>query len=340
MSFTGPGWYLLSTTTQQTITEAKTVWGISTSTVYKYIYELKNAPILAESPSISLKATDWKGTDISANPTYTLMPMKAYWVNIQTLIVDLNLSGTGTETLVKSTVAAKLSSTSTSPQSNAIIKGYTGIGTAAFSGVTNLSTVTIAANTQLTSSSIVSNAFSNSGLKTVIFESTTDLQNLGFNIINTSQNFFGINCLVLPTKAAVQTGLTAAIIASSLAQEQILPLTAKVTQAEIAHNTAQKAYDEASTNLQNAQTNLSNTTPQWIVSPNQIIPNGIPNEAYTTAYSNVVNATEALAIANGQLISAGGQLTYAQTQSNNAQAQVGIAQALVTKLTAAQSFAV
>ena len=338
MSFTGPGWYLLSTTTQQTWSEAITTWGISTSTVYKYIYELKSVPILAKSPSVSLNAADWTGIDISANPTYTLMQMKVYWVNIQTLIVDIFLSGVGV--LNNSTVTAKLSSTSTSPQSNAIIKGYTGIGTAAFSGVTNLSTVTIAANTQLTSSSIVSNAFSNSGLKTVIFESTTDLQNLGFNIINTSQNFFGINCLVLPTKAAVQTGLTAAIIASSLAQEQILPLTAKITQAEIAHNIAQKVYDEAYTNVQNAQTNLSNTTPQWLSPPNAFIPQGIPNPAYTTAYNNLVTATEALAIANGQLISAGGQLTYAQTQSNNAQAQVGIAQALVTKLTAAQSFAV
>jgi len=335
MSFTGPGWYLLSTTTQQTITEAKTVWGISTSTVYKYIYELKNTPIQS---GFQLTSDNWMGTDISTNPTLT--PMKAYWVNIQTLIVDLNLSGTGTETLVKSTVAAKLSSTSTSPQSNAIIKGYTGIGTAAFSGVTNLSTVTIVSGSQLTSSNIVSNAFSNSGLKTVIFESTNDLQNLGFNIINTSQNFFGINCLVLPTKAAVQTGLTAAIIASSLAQEQILPLTAKVTQAEIAHNTAQKAYDEASTNLQNAQTNLSNTTPQWLFPPSAFIPQGIPNPAYTTAYSNVVNATAALAMANGPLISAMGHLTYAQTQSNNAQAQVATTQTLVNALTTAQSFAV
>jgi hypothetical protein len=266
--------------------------------------------------------------------------MKAYWVNIQTLIVDIIFTGTGTETLVKSTVAAKLSSTSTSPQSNAIIKGYTGIGTAAFSDVTNLSTVTIVSGSQLTISSIASNAFSNSGLKTVIFESITDLQNLGFNIINTPQNFFGaMGIQVLPTQAAVKTALSAAIIASSLAQAQILPLTDKITKAEIAHNIAQKAYDDAETTRLTANSILSNTKPQWIVPPN-LIPQGIPNPAYTAAYNNVVTALAALTMANGQLASASGQLDYAQTQLNIAKVQEASASDQVTKLRAAQSFAV
>jgi hypothetical protein len=268
--------------------------------------------------------------------------MKAYWVNIQTLIVDIIFTGTGTETLVKSTVAAKLSSTSTSPQSNAIIKGYTGIGTAAFSDVTNLSTVTIVSGSQLTISSIASNAFSNSGLKTVIFESITDLQNLGFNIINTPQNFFGaMGIQVLPTQAAVKTALSAAIIASSLAQAQILPLTDKITKAEIAHNIAQKAYDDAETTRLTANSILSNTTPQWIVTPNNLIaPQGIPNPAYTAAYNNVITALAALTMANGQLASASGQLDYAQTQLNIAKVQEASASDQVTKLRAAQSFAV
>jgi hypothetical protein len=339
MSFTGNGWYLLSTTTDQTINQAMASWGISTSTPYKYIYELKNAPILA-SPTVQLTDDNWTGTDIITNHTFILKPMKAYWVNIQTLIVDIIFTGTGE--LKADTVTAKLSSTSTSPPSNAIIQGYTGIGTNAFSGVTNLSTVTIVSGSQLTSSSIASNAFSNSGLKTVIFESITDLQNLGFNIINTPQNFFGaMGIQVLPTQAAVKTALSAAIIASSLAQGQIQPLTAKITQAEIAHNIAQKAYDDANNTLKEANSILSNTTPQWLFPPNPpIFPTGIPNPAYTTAYNNVVTATATLALAQLQSNTANAQLTIAQENLKNATAQVTTANDLVTKLRAAQSWAV
>ena len=347
MSFTGPGWYLLSTTTDQTLSQAMASWGISTSTVYKYMYELKNAPILA-SPTVQLTADNWTGTDISANPTSLLNPMKAYWVNIQTLIVDMILSGTGTL------------DNATPPfngATNVIIQGYTAIGNQAFYGVKNLSsitipasvtsiayqafyntlnlsTVTFAANTQLKSSSIVSNAFSNSGLKTVIFESINDLESLGFKLINTPQDFFGaIGVQVLPTKAAVDSALSAAIITSSLAQEQIQPLTNAVTIAEIPYNQAQKAYDQADKTRNEAQANLNNTKPQWIFPPDPpFFPQGIPNPEYTAAYNNLVNALAALAMSNAQLISANAQLTLAQENLKNAQTQVTTANDLVTKL--------
>ena len=73
MSFTNPGWHLLSTTTQQTWSQATNAWGISTSTVYKYIYELKNAPIQT---GVTLTKDNWTQIDITTNPT--LMPMTAY----------------------------------------------------------------------------------------------------------------------------------------------------------------------------------------------------------------------------------------------------------------------
>ncbi len=338
MSFTSNGWYLLSTTTDQTINQAMASWGISTSTPYKYIYELKNAPILA-SPTVQLTADNWTGTDIITNHTFILKPMKAYWVNIQTLIVDIIFTGTGE--LKADTVTAKLSSTSTSPPSNAIIQGYTGIGTNAFSGVTNLSTVTIVSGSQLTSSSIASNAFSNSGLKTVIFESISNLESLGFKIINTPQIFFGATSVqVLPTKAAVQTALTDAFAASSFAQGKIEQLTTAVTLAEIPYNQAQREYENAQQTLVTAQRTLQNTTPQFLVTPNAFFPTGIPNPAYTTAYNNVFIATVALGPAQSKANMANAQLTFAKTRLNNATDQVTRSNDIVTKLQAAQSWAV
>ena len=359
MSFTSNGWYLLSTTTEQTMNEAMVAWGISTSTPYKYIYELKNAPILA-SPTVQLTADNWTGTDIITNHTFILKPMKAYWVNIQTLILDLILSGTGE--LNNSTVTSKLQSTS-SP-SNVIIQDYTNIGANAFSGATtlksiiipssvtsvggnafqntpNLSTVTVRSGSQLTISSIVSNAFSNSGLKTVIFESISNLESLGFKIINTPQIFFGATSVqVLPTKAAVQTALTDAFAASSFAQGKIEQLTTAVTLAEIPYNQAQREYENAQQTLVTAQRTLQNTTPQFLVTPSPFFPNGVPNPAYTTAYNNVFIATVALGPAQSKANMANAQLTFAKANLNNATEQVTSANDLVTKLRAAQSWAV
>ena len=210
---TNPGWNLLSTTTQQTWSEAMASWGISTSTVYKYIYELNNAPISA-STTFQLTADNWTGTDISAYPTFLLNPMKAYWINIQNLIVDIILSGIGGE-LNKSIVTAQLPSTSL--QSNVIVQGYISIGANAFSGATNLKSIIIPASVTF----IDKTAFTGcSGLITVIFESVTNLLSLKLLIQNTSQSFFGTTVIVLPTKAAVSSALLTANQAVITAQQQ------------------------------------------------------------------------------------------------------------------------
>ena len=200
MSFTGPGWYLLSTTTDQTISQAMASWGISTSTVYKYMYELKNAPILA-SPTVQLTADNWMGTDISANPTFLLNPMKAYWVNIQTLILDIVLRGTGE--LNSSTVTSMLPST---VMSNVIIRDYTTIGTSAFAGASSLTTITIPASII----TIDNAAFTGcSGLTSVIFENQTNFESLSAIhkfTIGSNQSFCGASPVTLI--AGYPTGLT------------------------------------------------------------------------------------------------------------------------------------
>ena len=355
MSFTSNGWYLLSTTTEQTMSEAMVAWGISTSTPYKYIYELKNAPILA-SPTVQLTADNWTGTDIITNHAFILKPMKAYWVNLQTLIIDLILSGKGE--LNKSTVTSKLQSTSA--PSNVIIQDYTNIGANAFSGATtlksiiipssvisidgnafqntsNLSTVTVRSGTQLSISSIVSNAFSNSGLKTVIFENISNLESLGFKIINTPQIFFGATSVqVLPTKAAVQTALTAANEVVREYQNTVRQAEEAVTLAEIANNQAQGEYKKAQDTLVTAQRTLS-TTPQYNRTSWGVIS---PNYNYLIAYNNVITATVALGPAQAKANIANAQLTFAKTRLNNATDQVTRSNDIVTKLQAAQSWAV
>jgi hypothetical protein len=316
---------------------------------------LKIAPILA-SPTVQLTADNWTGTDIITNHAFILKPMKAYWVNLQTLIIDLILSGKGE--LNKSTVTSKLQSTSA--PSNVIIQDYTNIGANAFSGATtlksiiipssvisidgnafqntsNLSTVTVRSGTQLTISSIVSNAFSNSGLKTVIFESISNLESLGFKIINTPQFFFGaMSVQVLPTKAAVQNALPEAISASSLAEGKIEQLTTAVTLAEIPYNQAQDEYKKAQDNLANAQRTLS-TTPQFTRDRSGRM---VPNHNYLIANNNVSMAASALSTAKSKADILEKNLTFAKENLKNATDQVTRANDLVTKLQAAQSWAV
>jgi hypothetical protein len=206
------------------------------------------------------------------------------------------------------------------------------IGQQSFQNTARLTSITIPASIN----NIGSYAFLGSGLTTVIFESTINLESLGFKISNAPQNFYGQMVFISPTKAAVQSALSDAIIAASFAQGKIEQLTSAVTIAEISRNTAQREYEQAEQNLVSAQTTLQNSGPQyleeWIFD--------FQNPAYTTAYNNVVTATATLALAQLKSNTANAQLTIAQENLKNATAQVTTANDLVTKLRAAQSWAV
>ena len=71
------GWYLKSTSGDKSWSDALTEWGWSYYTMYKYIFELKGAPI---SQGASLTNSNWNAIEITGNPI--LKGDKAYWVKI------------------------------------------------------------------------------------------------------------------------------------------------------------------------------------------------------------------------------------------------------------------
>jgi hypothetical protein len=81
MDITTTGWYLLSTSSEQTWDNAKTYWGLTNSTVYQYIYELSGVPIQIGTP---LTNNNWTPIDVSNNNP-VLKPYKGYWVNVTSI---------------------------------------------------------------------------------------------------------------------------------------------------------------------------------------------------------------------------------------------------------------
>ena len=177
MSFTNPGWHLLSTTTQQTWSQATNAWGISTSTVYKYIYELKNAPIQT---GVTLTKDNWTQIDITTNPT--LMPMTAYWVNIQAIILNPDKIFNGSGELTNATSQLNGAKTVT-------IQDYTSIGNQAFYYALSLQSITIPASV----TRIGYNAFAGAtALTTVTFVQGSQLTGIGVQAFNGARSLQSI----------------------------------------------------------------------------------------------------------------------------------------------------
>jgi hypothetical protein len=177
MGFTNPGWHLLSTTTQQTWSQATNAWGISSSTVYKYIYELKNAPIQT---GLTLTKDNWTQIDITTNPT--LMPMTAYWVNIQALILNPDKIFNGSGELTNATSQLNGAKTVT-------IQGYTSIGNQAFYYALSLQSITIPASV----TRIGYNAFAGAtALTTVTFVQGSQLTSIGVQAFNGARSLQSI----------------------------------------------------------------------------------------------------------------------------------------------------
>jgi hypothetical protein len=266
MSITNPGWHLLSTTAQQTWSQATNAWGISNFTVYRYIYELKNAPIQT---GVTLTKDNWTQIDITTNPI--LMPMTAYWVNIQAVILNQNKIFNGSGELTNAT-------SQLNGASNVIIQVYTSIGNQAFSGATTLTSITIPASV----TSIVSNAFNGSGLKKVIFESISNLESLGLIIQDTPQSFFGATGVqVLPKQASVITALSAANAQVATKLGQFANAQLAVSQAHI-NVSIQNLNDSWA--VQQANDQLTNAQNQLTIAQNQL----------TTAQTRVLKLSSAL----------------------------------------------
>lgn len=79
MSITAPGWYLFANSSSQLFSNASLQWGISSYTIYQYIYKLSGAPI---QPGTQLTNSNWTPIDISNSNNPILDQNTAYWVNI------------------------------------------------------------------------------------------------------------------------------------------------------------------------------------------------------------------------------------------------------------------
>lgn len=78
LSISSPGWYLLSTTVAMSWEYAKTYWNIPNAQTYRYIYELKNAPV---SEDTILTVDSWIQHDTTAQG-FRVSATKSYFVKV------------------------------------------------------------------------------------------------------------------------------------------------------------------------------------------------------------------------------------------------------------------
>ena len=194
-----------------------------------------------------------------------------------------------------------------------------------------MTTVTIPASV----TKIGSYAFIGSGITTVIFESISNLEQLGFKIINTPQYFYGQMVLISPTKATIQTALTAANEVVREYQNTVTQAEETVTISEIANNQAQRDYEQAQSAYSSAESTLNNT-PQYV----DFLGAQLPSTAYTLAFNNLIAAKSRLDFALTKSNATQARLDTDKLTLKNAQAQLDSAQARVQTLTEAQSWSV
>jgi hypothetical protein len=198
----------------------------------------------------------------------------------------------------------------------------TSIGQQSLQNTTRLTSVTLPASVI----SVGSDAFLGSGLTTVIFESTSNIESLGFKISNVPQLFYGKTVVISPTKTAVSSAL-------NQAQRQLnLDITAL--------DAANTAYDKANTEVLDSEHALLNAEIDYNIASHNLAQTNRFSFNYQTVYNEYLNASKKKEEANQRATTANNDLTKAQQTKTAAEQAKTQAQTRVQTLTDAQSWAV
>jgi hypothetical protein len=141
--------------------------------------------------------------------------------------------------------------------------------------------------------------------------------------------------LISPTKASIQTALTAANEVVREYQNTVTQAEEAVPISEIANNQAQRDYEEAQSAYSSAESTLNNT-PQYV----DFLGAQFQTTAYTLAFSNLTVAKTRLDIALTKSTAAQARLDTDKLTLNNAERLLDSAKARVQILTEAQSWSV
>ena len=195
------------------------------------------------------------------------------------------------------------------------------IGQQSFQNTARLTSITIPASVN----NIGSYAFLGSGLTTVIFESTINLESLGFKISNAPQKFYGQMALISPSRSALTVAL-------NQAQTQL-------NLDETALAVANTAYNNANTEVLDAEFAIVNAEIDYNIAYRNFTDTTPFSANYQTVYNEYLNASKKKEEANKKVTNANNDLRHAQqTQAAAEQARTQT-QARVQTLTDAQSWA-
>jgi len=198
----------------------------------------------------------------------------------------------------------------------------TSIGQQSFQNTTRLTSVTLPASV----TSVGSNVFLGSGLTTVVFESTSNIESLGFKISNVPQLFYGKTVFISPTKTAVSSAL-------NQAQRQLnLDITAL--------DAANAAYNKANTEVLDAEHSLLNAEIDYNIASHNLAQTNHFSFNYQTVYYAYLSASKKKEEANQRVTTANNDLTKAQQTKTAAEQAKTQAQTRLQTLTDAQSWAV
>ena len=198
----------------------------------------------------------------------------------------------------------------------------TSIGQQSLQNTTRLTSVTLPASVI----SVGSDAFLGSGLTTVIFESTSNIESLGFKISNVPQLFYGKTVVISPTKTAVSSAL-------NQAQRQLnLDITAL--------DAANTAYDKANTEVLDSEHALLNAEIDYNIASKNLDQTSTSSANYQTVYDEYLRASKKKEEVNQRVTTANNDLTKAQQTKTAAEQAKTQAQTRVQTLTDAQSWAV
>ena len=198
----------------------------------------------------------------------------------------------------------------------------TSIGQQSFQNTTRLTSLTLPASV----TNVSLNAFLGSGLTSVVFESITNLESLGFKISNVPQLFYGVTSHVLSTKTAVSSAL-------NQAQTQL-----NIDIAAL--DAANTAYNKANTEVLEADHALVNAEIDYNIASKNLAQTSTSADNYQTVYHAYLSASEHKRLVNQRVTTANNDLTKAQQTKTAAEQAKTQAQTRVQTLTDAQSWAV